>query len=61
MQTSNLRREEQDKLRRIEDPLRAGDQTKKEYWNFQHVYKRPVEYLAKSWTFTEYRSRVIVS
>ena len=49
------------RIRRAEDPLRAGDQEKRELEFFQHVYKRPVEYLAKSWTFTEGTVRAIKS
>ena len=46
---------------RAEDPLRAGDQEERELEFFQHVYKCPVEYLAKSWMFTEGTVRAIKS
>ena len=43
----------QESKRSVEDPLTAGDQEERELEFFQHVYKRPVEYLAESWTRTE--------
>ena len=49
------------RIRRAEDPLIAGDQEERGLEFFQHVYKRLVEHLAKSWTFTEGTVRAIKS
>ena len=60
MYTSNLKDKRPRQSRSVEYPLRAGDREERT-GVFQHVYKRPVEYLAKSWMFTEGRLRAIES